>query len=84
MAMRTHWSTLANTIEEVEAVGDTRRDAHVLVDTLADPVLKVDAVTLRDTRSDADELVETLADMLAEVEAVGDTRGDAHALVDTG
>ena len=32
-AMGTLWSTLADTLAEVEAVGDTRCDAHALVDT---------------------------------------------------
>ena len=33
--MRTHWSTLADTVTEVEAVGYTRGDAHAVVDNLA-------------------------------------------------
>ena len=31
--MRTYCSTLADTLAEVEGVGDTRGDAHTLVDT---------------------------------------------------
>ena len=43
----------------MEAVGDTRGDAYVLVDTLAVPVAEVDAVTLGDTQSNAHALVDT-------------------------
>ena len=66
-------------------LGNTRHDAHALVDTPADTLAEVEAVTLADTRGDAQALIDTLADTLAEVEAVtlADTRNDAQALVDT-
>ena len=57
--MRTHCSTIAYTLAEVELVGDTGGDALALVDTLADPVAEVDAVTLGDTQGDAHALVDT-------------------------
>ena len=57
--MRTHWSTIADTLAEVELVGDTGDDALAPVDTLADPVAEVDAVTLGDTQGDAHALVDT-------------------------
>ena len=44
----------------MEAVSDTRGDAHALVDTLADTLAEVDAKTLGDTRGNAHELVDTL------------------------
>ena len=40
-------------------LGDTQGDAHALIDTLADPVAEVDAVTLGDTQGDAHALVGT-------------------------
>ena len=59
--MRMHCSTLADTLAEVEAVtlGDTRMDAHALVDTLADELSEAEAVTLGDTRGDVHALVDT-------------------------
>ena len=72
--MHTHWSTLSDTIAEVEAVtiADTRDDAHALVDTLGDTLAEVE--TLGDTRDDSHALFDTLAYTLAEVRAQGDTR----------
>ena len=81
--MRTRWSKLADTLAEVEAVGDTRDDARALVVTLANKLAKNKAMTLGATRGYAHELVDTLADMLEEEESVGDTWGDAYALADT-
>ena len=63
--MRTRWSTLADTLAEVESVGDTRGDAHALVDNLTDTLAEVEAVKQGDTRSDAHTVVNTLADTLA-------------------
>ena len=40
-AMRTHWSTLADTLAEVELVGETWRDSLARVDTLSDKLAKV-------------------------------------------
>ena len=70
----------------VEAVGDSRRNAHALVDNLADTLAEVEAVTQDHVLGDGHALVVTLEDTLAEVNALtlGDARGDAHALVDTG
>ena len=53
----------------------TRGDAHALVDTLADTLAQVEAVTLGDIRGDAHALVDSLHETLAEVEAMklGDT-----------
>ena len=64
---------------------DKTGDAHTLVETLANTLTEVEAVTLLDTWGDAQALVDTLADTLEAVEAVtlGDARSDAHALVDT-
>ena len=42
--MRTHWSTLVDTIAEVESVGDKRRDANAVVDTLFDTLRVMEAV----------------------------------------
>ena len=49
--MRRHWSTLADTLAEEEAVrlGDTRCDAYPLVDTPAGTLAEVEAETLDDT-----------------------------------
>ena len=43
--MRTHWSTLADALGEVEALTlvDTPGDLHALVDTLADSLAEVRA-----------------------------------------
>ena len=84
--MRTRWSTLADTVAEVEAVGDTRGHVHALVETPADPVAEVDAVTIDDTQGDTHALVDTPAYTLAEavVDLIGDKPGDTHALVETG
>ena len=53
MAMRTHWSTLADALKEVEALTliDTRGDAHALFDARADALPEVEAVTLGDIRA---------------------------------
>ena len=58
--MRTRWLVLADTVAEVEAVGDKRGDKRALVDTLADTVAEVEAVKLGDTRGYANALVNTL------------------------
>ena len=70
----------------VEAVSDSCRNAHALVDNLADTVAEVETVTQEDLRGQRHALVVTLEDTLAVVNALtlGDARGDAHALVDTG
>ena len=57
--MRTHWSTLADTLAEVEAVADERGDDCRLLDILADTLAEVEAVTLGDARVDAHALVDT-------------------------
>ena len=57
-AMRTHWSTLADTLPEVEGVGDTRGNAHGLFDTLADTVAEVESVKLGEAQSNSHALVE--------------------------
>ena len=51
--MSTHWSTLADTLADVEAVtlNDTRCDAHALVGTLAASLAEVEVETLGDTWS---------------------------------
>ena len=56
-----------------------------MVDTLADMLVDVEALTLFETRSNAAALVETQANTLAQVEvaALGHTPGDANALVYT-
>ena len=76
--MRTHSLTLAETIAEVEAVRETRGDAHAVVDNLANTLEELEAL--------GDEAMRTrcltLADKLGEVEAVGDTGGDKRSLVD--
>ena len=58
--MRTHCSTLTNTVAEVEAeaVGDTRGDAHALVNTLAHTVAEVESMKLGEAHSNAHALVE--------------------------
>ena len=63
--------------------GDTRGDAHALVNTMADTLPKEEAVG--DTWGDTHALVDNLAVTLTEVEtvALGDARGSAQALVDT-
>ena len=70
--MCTLWSTLADTLAEVEAVtlGERRGDAQALVNTVADTLAVFEAVTLGDRRGDAQALIDTLADALAEVESV--------------
>ena len=55
--MRTHWSTLADTLAEVEAVGDFRGDTHALVDTMPDTLEEVEAVG--DTLGDVYAVVDT-------------------------
>ena len=59
---------MADTPAEVEAetLGDTRSDAHALVDTLADSLAEVEAETPFDTRSDTQALLDPVADSLAE------------------
>ena len=64
----------------VSPLGDTRGDAHALVEPLAESLAEMEAVG--DTRDDAQALVNTLAETLLEVEIVGETRSDAHALVE--
>ena len=59
--MRTRWSTLADTLVEVDAIGSTRGDAYALVGTLADTLSEMWAVKLGDTRGYAHALVDTLA-----------------------
>ena len=81
--MRALVDTLADTLEEVEAVGVTRGDARAFDVTLANKFAKNKAKILSDTRGYAHELVDTLADMLEEEESVGDTWGDGYALADT-
>ena len=81
--MRTHWSTLADALGEVEALTlvETPGDAQSLVDNLADTLAEVEAVTLCDRQSDAHALVDTLAHTLPEVDAA--TLSERwHALVD--
>ena len=39
-------------------LGDTRNDAHALVDTVADTLVEVKTMTLRHTRQDADAHVD--------------------------
>ena len=58
--MRTHWSTLADTLAEVQNLTpcDTRGDARALVDSLADTLAEVE-MTLGDTWGDAHALVDT-------------------------
>ena len=82
--MRTHWSTLADTIAEVESVGDKRGDAHAVVDTLSETLAVMEAVG--ESSSDAHALLESLADSLEEMKAktLGDTPDDGQALDDTG
>ena len=58
--MRMRWSTLPETLEEVEAVGDKRGYAHGLLNTLADTLAEEEA--LGDKRGDAHALFNTLAD----------------------
>ena len=58
--MRTHWSTLADTITEVESVGDTRGNAHAVVDYLANTLEELEAPC--DTWGETDALVDTLAE----------------------
>ena len=48
---------MADTLEELEAVDDTRNDTPVLVDTLADTLAVVEALV--DTRRDEGALVNT-------------------------
>ena len=55
--MRTRWSRIADTLAEVETVGDTRGDARGVVDTLADTLAEVETVV--DTPGDAHALVDT-------------------------
>ena len=55
--MRTHSLTLADTIADVEAVSETRGDAHAVVDNLANTIEELEA--LGDTWGDADALVDT-------------------------
>ena len=59
--MRTHWSTLADAVAEVEALTlvDSRGDAHALVDTLAGALAEVEEVTLGDIRGHVHTLVDT-------------------------
>ena len=57
--MHTHWSTLADTIAEVESVGEKRGNAHAVVDTLGDTLEVKESVG--ETSGDAHALVETLA-----------------------
>ena len=52
--------TLADTLPEVEGVGDTRGNAHGLFDTLADTVAEVESVKLGEAQSNAHALVELL------------------------
>ena len=54
-------------------LGDTRGDSHALVDSLAETVGDVEAVTLDETWGGAHALVDTLVDTAAEVDSVGDT-----------
>ena len=78
--MRRHWSTrwltfgstglqLGDSQSEVvaQSEGDTRGDAHSLVDNLPDTLAEVEEETLGDTLSDAQALVKALADTVAEV-----------------
>ena len=46
---------MADTLAEVEAVGDTRGDGHALVDTLTDTLAEMEVVG--NTRGDAYALV---------------------------
>ena len=55
--MRTRWSTVADTLPEVEAVGDTRNDAHAVVDNLANTLEELEE--LGDSRINAHALVDT-------------------------
>ena len=48
---------LADTLAEVQAVGDTRGDMRALVNSLADTVAVREAVTLSDARHDAYALI---------------------------
>ena len=50
--------TLTETLAVVEAVGDTRSDSHALVESLADTLAEMEVRTLRDTRGDAQTLVD--------------------------
>ena len=50
-----------------KSIGDTRDEAHALVDTLADTLAEVKVVTLAEKRGDTHALVDTLAATVAEV-----------------
>ena len=52
-----------------QSEGDTRGDAHSLVDNLADTQAEMEEKTLGNTLSHAEALVERLADTIAEVAA---------------
>ena len=58
--MRTHWSTLADTLTEVEVVGNTRGDAHAVVDNPANTLEKLEA--LGEKWGETDALVDPLAE----------------------
>ena len=58
--MRTRWSTLADTVGEVEVLGNTRGDAHAVVDILANTLEKLEA--LCEKWGETDTLVDTLAE----------------------
>ena len=80
----------ADVLDTKEALKDYKniclfKTQKAVVETLADTLAEVDAVTLADTVGDALALVDTFAEPIEEVEAetLGDTRGDAEALVDT-
>ena len=54
--MRTRWLKLADSVAEVESVGDTRGHAHALVNNLPDTLAEVEAVTPGLARDDANAL----------------------------
>ena len=59
--MRTRWLKLADSVAEVESVGDIRGHAHALVYNLADTLAEVKAVTVGVARGVTHALVVTLA-----------------------
>ena len=50
---------------KTETLGNTRGDAHPLVDKMADLLAEVETETLGDTLSDAQTLVKSLANRIA-------------------
>ena len=76
-------NTVADTLPEEEAVGDTCGDTHALIDNPAVTLPEVETVTLGDARGSADALVDTLVETLEVMEVVGETRSHSHALVET-